>query len=154
MSKEVLEELRAIVGQDEAIPQRQVSRLVIAGMIEIADALSGTNNAIHIYIEETRQMTSDLKEDNRIINERLNNLEETVKCFVADNTVRMTGLEANILVRLGKFIKDNPKTTRVIAAISAVIVLLLSNMWFISGFRRAIMLWLGIPKEIVDILSP
>ena len=45
----------------------------------------------------------------------------------------------------GNFARSNPKTAMTLA----VIVMLIINMWFVSGWRRPLLIWLGIPPELV-----
>jgi len=56
----------------------------------------------------------------------------------------------NPFVSFGNFINDRPKLASVLALVAFIII----NIWFISGFRRIVLLLLGVPAEIIDILAP
>lgn len=54
-------------------------------------------------------------------------------------------IRSNFFFRLAKFIQQNPRTAGILFAVILVTI----NLWFVSGFRRPLLIWLGIPSDLV-----
>lgn len=54
-------------------------------------------------------------------------------------------LNGNPMVKVGQFIRDNPKVTITLV----IVIVFFLNAWFVSGFRQPLLAWLGIPIELV-----
>lgn len=96
---------------------------------EAAEERSNLSKNMETLARNSEQQTSDLRK----LNDKLEK--------------RVFG---NPFVVAGNFIREHPKASTTIF----VTFVLVSNLWFISGFRRAIMLLLRIPPEIIDAIAP
>ena len=54
-------------------------------------------------------------------------------------------VKKNPLYNLGNFIRTNPRTFGILVAVVFIVI----NMWFVSGWRRPLLLWLGLPEELI-----
>ena len=68
----------------------------------------------------------------------------------ADLLEQMQDLQKNYMVAFGAFISSHPK----LAGLLGFTLFVLSNVWFVSAFRRAALTLVGVPEDIVNILAP
>jgi len=97
---------------------------------------------------EEKIISTIVEVEKSILNSRKTELEEVNK----DIKEIKCGLDSNPLVRIGKFIKAEPKKTLLVG----FVIMAFSNIWFIDSFRRGALLLLvplGFPKEWVDLLT-
>lgn len=126
---EMLDELRALA-EAEKIPTTTALRLLMAATAEMYEGMKTVING--------QKDTHDLSEKIEAIDDKLEGLKKTL-----EETKR------NPMVRLGQFMKDHPKW----AWTAASILFLIFNLWFIPGFRRAILILLHVPPEIIQMLT-
>lgn len=54
-------------------------------------------------------------------------------------------VKVNPIYNLGNFIRANPRTFAILLAILFIVI----NAWFVSGWRRPLLIWLGLPEELI-----
>ena len=126
---EMLDELRALAEADK-IPTTTALRLLMAATAEMYEGMK--------TVIEGQKGTHDLSKKIEAIDEKLEGLNKTL-----EETKR------NPMVRFGQFIKDHPKW----AWTAGSVLFLIFNLWFIPGFRRAVLILLRLPPEIVQMLT-
>jgi hypothetical protein len=59
-------------------------------------------------------------------------------------------LRFNLAVQAGEFVRNHPRISL------AIVVggLVLANFWFVSDFRRVILMWAGLPPDLVNMIVP
>lgn len=68
-----------------------------------------------------------------------------LKTIYEDVRQLRTQVNSNPFYSLGNFIRSNPRTFAILLAIVFIIL----NAWFVSGWRRPLLIWLGIPEELI-----
>lgn len=127
----------------------ELQELAAAGDIDIKPALRlmlSAQGAMMTHMEDGRSERETLKD----AVEELSNKVESVSSKVTLIHKDIEKIKKNPMTEMGRFIQDRPK----LAAMVGFILFIIMNLWFISGFRRAAMIGLGFPMEIVDLLAP
>lgn len=186
MNGELMKELRALAATEGKLSTETALRLLLGAQADMADQQSTVLKKLldsdtdrHNLRDSVTKLSLEIKtrdaEYVRAFAEMRAELEElrtSASAFTTvagemgnlSNTVtQMTNLIKNTVVdnyaiKIGAFIKSNPKTSTTILAVFFVV----SNVWFISGFRRAVITWLmsvlGFPPEVIanvmNLLAP
>lgn len=128
----MLEELRRVVATPGEISQDTATRLTLSALAELYEKFDYhcQGDAESSRLEQI--MRSDL---------------ETMKRDVAQ--VKKT-LESNPLVSFGNHLGTHPKLAWFYVTTSFI----LANLWFIPGFRKLVLLTIGVDPSIISILAP
>jgi len=99
--------------------------------------------------EVIRELRQIINSDERIDQRTALRLQmaATVSIYEMIENIR-TEISNNPMIQLGQFIKQHPRVT----AFAGAVFLLVANLWFISGFRRGVLEWVGAPDEIIRLL--
>jgi len=135
MNGNMLNEIKELVEQKK-LDTDAALRLMLKSQGETVEAIGCMQKDRDIAKEERQELVNDVTE----IKDDIKKLNDKLDEHVFENPV----------VKLGKFIKGNPK----LASFMFMAILILMNLWFVSGFRRAILLLFHVPMEIVDAIAP
>ena len=127
----------------------ELRQLAAAGDIDIKTAMRLMLSAqadLMSHLKIGRDERDELKRAVEDLTEQVEDVGADVKQIHAE----MVKMKKNPLVRAGDLMLESPK----LAWFIGIVVFLAANLWFISGFRQAILAALGVPPEIVDILAP
>lgn len=127
----------------------EIEKLAAAGKIDITAALRLMLTAQGAMMQQQEDGRSE-RETLKDAVEELSNKVESVSSKVTLIHNDIEKIKKNPMTEMGRFIQDRPK----LAAAVGIILFMIMNLWFISGFRRAAMIGLGFPMEIVDLLAP
>jgi len=142
MNGKILDELRELAAADN-ITTKSALRLmctVQAGFAETIIAMDQRTEAAEEERAELKRSLEKLAENSDAQMANINELKEQLEKKVLGNP----------LVIFGNFMTEHPK----IVASLFVLLVILSNLWFVSGFRRAILLLLKVPPEIIEAVAP
>lgn len=143
---EMLDELSKLASQPGTIDNNTAMRLLLSAQRE-------TQQTLKKMMEEqeaVRKETSDYRD--KYVDERSQQavLMQALIVKVEKLASSIESIIANPVVKMGSFAKDNPK----MATFFLILFLIVANLWFISGFRHAVLMTLGVPEEIIQILNP
>lgn len=111
-------------------------RLMLQVQAETSEVIVGMQEEKNTAKEERKELTDSIEDIHKELQDLNKKLEKSVF--------------GNPLVKIGTFIEENPK----IAAFFFTLFVIVMNLWFVSGFRRAVLLFLHVPPEIVDAVAP
>jgi len=174
---EMLRELRTMAEADK-LQTATALRLILSAMAElyertarISDTLECSNDDLvktraQYSAERADQvrMIGDLstkvdqltkKLDNvgtevETVMDRTNTLATRVNDITGQVERGTVAIRGNVAYKMGKLIQEHPR----LALAATTVVVLLSNLWFITSFRRAVLLLLNVPQEIINFLAP
>lgn len=127
MNGKMLEELRSILEEDTISP-KVATRLTLSALAEVTGTLSEIGTSLKNHLEENPQ--------DKVIAE--------IVVKVDDINAKLDKLSANPAVKLGVYVSNNPKMFAVMVIIAVMAI---------SVFGRVVLPWLGVPIEIVEVLS-
>lgn len=139
---QMLDELRKLAAEEKTVPTKVYLRMFSAAMADIIDKQNTLDKRV-----ETLEESMSTRDDNMkgCIKSVQDDVAELRKQYNDSN-----GLSKNPMIVAGRFIRNYPK----LFSFLMVLLVILSNVWFISGFRRAVLLLLHVPSEIVNMLAP
>jgi len=174
---EMLRELRTMAEADK-LQTATALRLILSAMAELYERTARMSDAWDCYSDElsrTRAQYANERSDQvRMIGDlsvKVDQLTSTLNSVgaeveaVVERVDSLTGkvndvtgqvergtvaIRDNIAFRAGKLVQAHPK----IVMAGATVLIVLSNLWFIPSVRRAVLLLLSLPAEIVDFLAP
>lgn len=136
---QMLNELRKLAESKGELSHEAALRLTLSALANIYD---------------TTQKFIDLQEERYKNMERCDNeIAHSIDCLSTQITELKQANEKilkNPAIGFGNFITDKPK----LSAFLGFAFFVLINLWFLPGFRHLILLWLNVPKEVIDILVP
>jgi len=136
---QMLVELRELARSSKELSNDAALRLTLSALADLYE-----KTEMHLKAEHAR----DEKVDQ--INISLAQSIEQLKCEVADLKKITEVTVKNPAYVLGRALSEHPKLSGAITFLAFVIM----NLWFISGFRRLVLIGLGLPPEIIDVLAP
>jgi len=160
----MLKDLRRLAEKDE-IPEPIAMQLMLSAIADLYEKVDLILESIASENKERNLITTQIstkheKELHEMMDSSTSTLTSLRQCIdgfkvdVSENLASLNKvkeqLDKNIFIKFGNLANDSPKTFW--AIISALFVML--NLWFISGFRQAILLLLRVPPEIIDMLNP
>lgn len=138
-------------------------RLILSSMAEMHEKISCIDRSVAADMADRDRLThvtSSLVEQVQEANTELSQVREDVKRLTAtvdairkdldDAKQAAASVQKNMVVKVGDLITAHPKAAGVIF----VLVLILSNLWLMDGFRRAVLTLLGVPQGLIDLLNP
>ena len=160
----MLKDLRRLAEKDE-IPEPIAMQLMLSAIADLYEKVDLILDAMVVESKERNKITGELsskheKELHEMMassNETLAGLNLCITEFKEDVSANLVKLndatskfEKNPFIKFGGLYSDSPKIFW--AIIAGIFVTL--NLWFIEGFRRAILLLLHVPPEIIEMLNP
>lgn len=135
MDKALLEELQHIVESDtEQITQKSTNRLLLASMVSVV-------NTVNQMVTKLDHLTDSLSDQ---VNAVSNQADECGELFATKDDIRR--IEANLAFRAGKFVAEKPRT----AAVIFLLLVIITNTWFVSDFRHWVLVLLGLPTSLLQ----
>ena len=167
----MLKELRQLL-ETENIPQETVQRLTLSALASVLDKLEILRvereafykryDTEHINLVDANRMQSyQLNQMGKILDTRISQVGNTL----TEMNGRLDCLEKksdeqgeiltnlclpNPVISIGCWIKNHPK----ISGAVFVLFMILMNIWFIPEFRHIVLVMLGVPGEVIDIIAP
>ena len=128
----MLSELRSLAATPGKISDDAATRLTLSAIADVYQKLDE-----HLSTEQQRTSTMDeMKDDIDGLKRDMKEMKEAIT--------------KNLLVSFGSHLSRNPK----LAWIYVTVMFVLMNLWFISGFRKLILLAIGINPTLVELLAP
>jgi hypothetical protein len=150
---DLLRELRSIAQGDDPIPAKAFNRLVIAGLVQLYDQLDGLEGQITTRVDGLESDLCGYREQYRNEREKQTDMLTDVKRSLdalSGAVLEANKLRSNLAVQAGDFVRNHPRLT-----MAAVIVfLVVANFWFISDFRKVILVAIGLPPDLVTLMIP
>lgn len=160
---EMLKELRLLAESDK-VPTASALRLVMSAMAEVHERTEEIVKTQECYSDELevsrKQYTEERAEQSRLINSlaekidvlagKVDGMDSKIDGVSADVKSVTADVKGNLAYKIGNFVKEHPKIVAVVATIAVVV----SNLWFITTFRRSVLLLLRFPAEVIDLLAP
>jgi hypothetical protein len=164
MTNKMLEELRRMAESGNTLPVDAALRLILASQADNQEALNTTQKTIEgvkIDVSDLKDSRQDRDKDYthdyestqdqfKILRKQMEELSNKIQSIRADLEKFDKRVLNNLALDVGIFVKEHPK----LALAILVGVLLIANLWFISGFRQGILQWIGVPSPIIDLLNP
>lgn len=126
----------------------------------LAELYEKVNFLVESEYEKERERTTirELQEDKnkellrsiQDLQAQTHNLEQTLCLDTKAIKTELEEVQGNISHRLGKYFAKHPKV--VWALLAGYFILM--NLWFIAGFRQAVLTILHVPPEIISLVNP
>lgn len=167
--KQMLNELRQLA-ESEKIPTASALRLIlgaVADLYECIDTLVKDGQETRAKAAEELECQDDSIREIRDlvvgVKSALDGMQTSLTSKIAEveNRIADVGtdlfnvktdienLKKNPSLLLGNFAKEHPRWS----AFTVVLIFIFLNLWFVSGFRRAVLILLHVPPEIIDLLN-
>jgi chromosome segregation ATPase len=153
----MLDELRRLAREKE-IDTNAALGLIMGAMADVVENMEKGKQDRQEQSDRIVLLESRFTEvENRLtaLEEKIETLVGEVESLAASIDARAIkelreSIEKNPVVRLGKFIREY----KFYATTIFIAILIASNLWFISGFRRGVLEFLKFPESLIKILVP
>lgn len=146
---DLLRELRSIAQGDDPIPAKAFNRLVISGLVQLHDQVNGLEKQITNRVDGLEKDLSGYREQYRDERVKQTDMLADVKRSLdqlSASVLAVTGLRNNLAVQVGDFVRNHPRLSFALF----VAFLVAANFWFISDFRKAILVSVGLSPDLVN----
>lgn len=142
---EMLKELRNLAATEGGLKTSSAIRLICSAQADMLEMIGNLQGNFGSHVGSQSNQVKESEVSITALSQEVGKVRESLTDIKAKIDLMCT----NPVIKVGTFIKSNPKLSFFIL----VLILVLSNLWFIEEFRSAILGWVGVPSGIIGLFN-